>query len=361
MARSIGGPIGGWLAGGVGWRWCFVVQFPVAMIGLGLVLWKLPEPKHDRSKDIQASDSADSNLARVDFAGAITLVGTVLTGLLSLDLATKGSPILVTVPLIGAFVAFLLLFVLVEKYLAKEPILPLDLISKRDVLTSYSIVGFQSAGQFGLLYAIPIYFQVIGRESISSTGTRIVPVVIGNALGTILSGSLITRSKRYKYLTIFGNLVGFTGFLLILLRWHGTPNWFESLFVCLPGIGMGVIQSATFIHLAASLRHSEISIAGTAWFVAQNVGILVGASFSTTLINRVLQSRLQTLLATHENKYEIIKNATSNIEYVQTLPDAMWALVSKAYADALLCSNALSMALVAIALVVTISMREKPL
>lgn len=101
-----------------------------------------------------------------------------------------------------------------------------------------------------------------------------------------------------------GNATGIIGFTLILLRWHGHTNWFEALFVALPGFGMGVIQSSTFIHLAASLDHSEIAIAGTTWFLAQNVGVLVGASFSTTLINHVLRTSLETSLDLLDNKAE---------------------------------------------------------
>ncbi|KAL6415686.1 putative major facilitator superfamily transporter [Ilyonectria robusta] len=338
-ARSIGGPIGGWLSGSVGWRWCFLVQFPVALIGLGLVLWKLPEPRQFQSQQLEEDGKKISNLSRIDFTGAITLVGTILTGLISLDMATKGASVLITSSLGAVFITFLVLFVLTEKHYADEPILPLDLVSKRDVLTSYLIVGFQSAGQFGLLYTIPIYFQVVGRESISSTGTRIVPVVIGNAVGTVSSGKLITKFKKYKHLTIFGNLTGLVGFLLVLLSWRGNTNWFQALFVSLPGVGMGIIQSSTFIHLAASLDHSQIAIAGTTWFLAQNIGVLVGASLSTTVINDALQSSLQTSLSGLIKKDDIIEHVTSSVEYTQTLPEAIWNLVSKAYISALFYSN----------------------
>lgn len=148
-----------------------------------------------------------------------------------------------------------------------------------------------------LLYGIPIYFQVAERETVAQAGSRIVPVVIGNALGTILSGRLISKTKRYKFLTAFANSIAFVGFLLMLLRWHGSTNWAESLYVSLPGVGMGIIQSATFIHLAASVDHSEMAIAGTTWFLAQNIGSLIGASISTSLINSVIKMSLQKSLA----------------------------------------------------------------
>lgn len=131
----------------------FPFQFPVALIGLALVVWKLPEPQSQQTLDSWIEDQEASKLSRIDFAGAVTLVGTVLTGLLSVDVAMKGEMPLVAASLIIVFLISLVSFVLVEKYYAEEPILPLALISQRDVLTSYLIVGLQSAGQFGVSHS----------------------------------------------------------------------------------------------------------------------------------------------------------------------------------------------------------------
>lgn len=167
---------------------------------------------------------------------------------------------------------------------------------------------------FQLLYTIPIYFQVIGRESIASSSSRIVPVVVGNAFGTITSQRLITKTQRYKGLTAFGNIIGLVGFSLIFLRWRGSTRWFDALLVSLPGTGMGVIQSTTFVHLAASLERSEIAIAGASWFLAQNIGVLMGASISTATINYALRHGLERLLRGIEGRDEVCENLKSPIK-----------------------------------------------
>jgi hypothetical protein len=97
---------------------------------------------------------------------------------------------------------------------------------------------------------------------------RIVPVVVGNAVGTLAAGRLIHSTKRYKAITAFGNAAGIVGFTLMLLRWHGKMFWPEALYVTLPGSAMGVLQCATFMHLAASLDRSGTAIAATTWFLA---------------------------------------------------------------------------------------------
>lgn len=284
----------------------FFIQFPVAIIGLALVIWKLPEPKPRNVLESRHYSNKASTLQRIDFAGAFALVAVIVSGLLSVDVATKRGWSWLAAVLVSCFGGSVFAFIAIEKYYAREPIFPLKLLTNKDVLTSYAVIFFQESVQ-QLLYAIPIYFQVAGRESISTSGTRIVPVVIGNAFGTILSGHLITRYKRYKVMTAMGNVVGFVGFLIIFLRWRGSTEWYESVFVALPGMGMGIMQSTTFVHLAASLEQSDIAIAGSSWFLAQNVGILIGSSLSTATINRRTSSLLDSYLDGIEDKAEVSK------------------------------------------------------
>jgi sugar phosphate permease len=116
---------------------------------------------------------------------------------------------------------------------------------------------------------------------------------------------VISRTKRYKLITVCALLVALAGWVLIFLRWNGHINLLESLYVVLPGFGMGTIQSSTFVHLAASLDRSDMAIAGTAWFLAQSFGYLFGASFSTALINSVLRKQLNLNLAGWEGSDKV--------------------------------------------------------
>lgn len=364
VARSMGGPIGGWLAGTVGWRWPFIVQFPIAILGLILVLLKLPEPSAKVDAPPVAEEEKPSGFARVDLMGAGSLVATIIVGMLALDLATKDYPPYIPMIMGIFFILFFCLFIVVEKSYAEEPILPLSLIGRRDVLSAYLVIALQAAAQFGLLYSIPIYFQVAMSESVSRASTRIVPVVVGNALGTVLAGRLISKSKRYKRLMAFANCIGFVGFTLLLLRWHGSTGSIEALYVLLPGVGMGIVQATSFMHLAASVDHDEIAIAGSAWFLAQNVGVLVGASLSTALINSMLRQSLERDLegeadaakvCSHgyvlislpglqtTDTRQIMKHITSNVDYIRALPDRLRHSVIWSYVTSLSSSNGSSL------------------
>lgn len=93
-----------------------------------------------------------TKLSRVDFLGAAILASLILSLLLPMELG--GNEVNWAHPLIfclfGAAALFLMLFVLVENYWAKEPILDLVLFTQRDATLSYLIMAFQSAAQFGV-------------------------------------------------------------------------------------------------------------------------------------------------------------------------------------------------------------------
>ena len=55
VGRSLGGPVGGWLIDTVGWRWSFGGQVPLTMIGLLLLLWRVPahtDKRHEAEQEL---------------------------------------------------------------------------------------------------------------------------------------------------------------------------------------------------------------------------------------------------------------------------------------------------------------------
>lgn len=301
LGRSIGGPLGGWLTDSIGWRWSFNGQVPPTLLGLILILWKIPS---HTSKEEQGTDQPLQKIRRVDFLGASLLAATISAFLLTLDFVSNGSSwVSISIPAVS-FLLLIVAFYLVERGWAKEPILPLDLITKRDVFTPYLITGFQMAAQFGIMYSVPIYFQIATGASVTVAGAHLVPAVVGNATAGLLSGHIITKTGRYKNLTIMGSAVASIGYLLLVVRWKGQTGWIEGLYIFLGGFGAGTLQSTTFVHLAASLDHSEIAIAGTAHYLAGTVFMLTGVQLSQTVVHARLRVLLNASLDgfKHKNK-----------------------------------------------------------
>ena len=93
--------------------------------------------------------------------------------------------------------ALLGLFLFVERR-AREPIVPLALLRNRVFAVAGPlslIVGF---ALFGAVTFLPLYFQTVNAASPTGAGLRLVPLMIGVLVMSILSGQLISRRGRYK-------------------------------------------------------------------------------------------------------------------------------------------------------------------
>lgn len=366
IGRSLGGPLGGWLADMVGWRWSFLGQVPVfvvAMILCWLIFSKLEAQKSGHFK----TDTPQSNLARFDFLGASTLgLGTLA---LMLPLEIGGQKVPWSHPsvfiLLAVGVILLGVFFMAETRWAREPIFPLRLLKSRDALLGYFIVGCILAAQGGMVFTVPLYFQVTQGSSSTIAGAHLFPAVAGNAIGGIFSGYLIRRTGRYKALAIFASLTSATSYLLMIIRWDGNTNWIESMYIFPGGLGCGIIQSAVFIAIQASIDPENKAAGISGFFLATQIGTVIGmAAVSALMIGGLRQTLAARLIAqgvaTNEMS-EILKQAVASVDFIhETKPSVALAIVAS-YVDGLEWSHAFSFGSSVLAFLAALLLRERKL
>lgn len=156
LGRSCGGPIGGVLVDSIGWRWCFLGQAPIAALAVLLIVWRLPAIDTDGD---DSNRSFKHRLLRLDLAGFVTLPVALVAAFLALDWAGKLYPWYYYTPLGVAAVLLFVLFYFIEKHYASEPIVPMGLISRRDVWVPFLVIGLQTSAQF--IVRPNICFQLI--------------------------------------------------------------------------------------------------------------------------------------------------------------------------------------------------------
>ncbi|KAK7954722.1 MFS general substrate transporter [Apiospora saccharicola] len=378
--RSLGGPVGGWLADTVGWRWSFLGQVPLFLIAIGLCLAWLPgndpavantakaaPPKlsnesedanntygqvddHDADVgEIKSHSNSSSSLARLDIAGASFLALAILTLLLPLDIG--GTQVPWTHPLIfalvGATVVLSGLFMATEAWWAVEPIVPVELLKHRDVLLIYFITASQGAAQLGLMFAVPLYFQVTQRVSNAVAGSYLVPAVAGNALGAILAGIVIKRTGRYKPLLVFATLASSASYLLLLLRWHGDTNVWESLYIFPAGLGTGIVQTATFVAVQAAIDPAHKAAAMSGNFLVVTIGGMAGMVAVNAVTVETMTKTLDGLLSAMDigaiARHQIIEKAASNIDYIDEVGANISSAVVGSYVEGLSASHLVSL------------------
>ena len=302
--RAVGGPLGGVLCDTIGWRWCFYGQVPPTIIGLLLILWKLPNKTIKTAKP-DDDPTFKQKLERIDIAGAFVLMVSIISFLLSLEFINQDLPMIYAVAPAVIFLLSIILFCLIETRWANEPILPVELFTNGDTLSAYLLAGFQMSAQFSIFYSVPIYFQIVYGSNVAQAGLRLVPAVVGNATAGLIAGYTISRTGKYKLFTMIGNIIGWVGYLMICVRWRGHMYPIEMAYLFLGGFASGTNGSTTFIHLAASLDQSEIAIAGTTLYLINSLFLLIGLQFSTALLHARLRVRLDAGLEGFKHKEEV--------------------------------------------------------
>ncbi|CAM1503186.1 Fc.00g079620.m01.CDS01 [Cosmosporella sp. VM-42] len=358
LGRSSGGVIGGLLTQTIGWRWAFLCQAPLTMIAIVLVTWKLPTVKQaSKQGSIRAS------LKRVDFAGATSMSCMIFCLLLVLDMGGDkvpwDSPTIISLTVLGTL--FGVLFWAAEKYWAAEPVFPLHLLLSRDVVLCYSVMMLSTAAMAGMVMFVPLYFQVTKNASPATAGASLIPSVLGNTVGALLTSSYIKRTGQYKLPAILSGLCSSVTYTTLLVWWHGsTPTW-QMAFVFPCGLGIGLAHAALFVALASTVKETDLAIAGSGYYLCGNVGAVAGLSATTTLFRAALKINLGISLGGIEHGSEIADKAMENLEYVKSLSGLMRELVIKAYVSSFQVTYLLLIVFAAMSVLGALMMREKRL
>lgn len=274
---GMGAIIGGSVNDAVGWRWAFIGIAPVSLISCIGVAVFLPEHREHRQ-------SLREMLSRVDFAGSITLVTSLV--LLLIGLNHEGGKVvtvqfMITIPL---GVLFLAIFLCIEWRWAKEPIIPLSLFRRRTVIAACLTAWFLSATLYTLLYYVPLYMERLGHSP-SEIGLRTLPYPVGSGASSFLVGLVIRLTGSWgalRYILPLGMVVASGGFTLIRLD---TPWALPEIYLFCQGAGIAGSLTMLIIALLHAVPHHAHATATSALYAARSVGATVGLSAAGAIFN----------------------------------------------------------------------------
>ncbi|KAJ5220382.1 MFS multidrug transporter [Penicillium chermesinum] len=175
---SLGAIIAGALTPTLGWRFIFWIQAPLALISGPCVYLAFPRASTGNGK--KEPEDLWTNLARIDYAGAITF-----TSALTLLLTSLASPEVLIWPIPLSIVLFGLFFV-IEGLWAREPIIPLHVFFTRSVLFSALAGTGLMMSRWSVIFYSPIYTMVVREWSPASAGLILIPTNAGFGLGGLL-------------------------------------------------------------------------------------------------------------------------------------------------------------------------------
>jgi MFS family permease len=354
LGSGLGGVFGGWIHDTLGWRWAFLIQVPFVAVSTILVAFTVQIPaKESHQKD---------KLKRVDFLGAITLVIALVLLLLGLNTGGNQVPwthplILTTLPLSAVVLG---LFIYIEANYTSEPIIPVRLLLNRTVLAACLTNWFTTMTVFGLLFYVPIFFQVQGLSA-TAAGLRLVPQAIGCSIGSLGAGFLMRSSGRYKiynYITMF--LLVASSALVCTLTFK-TPTALPLIYFLLSGTAYGGMLTITLVALISAVDHEHHAVITSASYAFRSTGSSIGITIASAVFQNVLKNGLWSRFGDRDHAREVISRLRDSLGEIRKAPADWIPGVLDAYSDSLRATFITLLGVATLGALVSIAMREHKL
>ena len=346
---TVGGPLLGGLivdTPWLGWRWCFFVGVPVAVVALVLLqaTLHLPTIKRDNVK--------------IDYLGASLIAAGVSLLLIWVSFvdssfAWLSSP---TYAMVGGSVLLLALAVRAESR-AAEPVVPLPIVRERT--TALAIVASLAVGMamFGGAVFLGQYFQIGRGYSPTQAGLLTIPLMAGVLIASVVTGRLISRTGRIKPYVVVGTVVLVAGFVLLSFLRHDTPLWFVGLGMFAVGLGVGMSMQNLVLAVQNTVPLRDIGAASASVAFFRSLGGAIGVSvLGAVLAHQVAGSITRQLAAAGAPA----SGGSGDLD-VAALPAAMQQIVRTAYGDATGHIFLISAAIAVVGVVAAALLRPKPL
>jgi len=280
VAFVVGPLVGGFLTEQIHWNWIFYVNIPIGLVALFVISRLLPTMKTER-----ATRNFDI-LGGAIFTVAISFL---LVGLTNKQFGDW------TDPTVGGFILAGLVgtvFFILAEARAKEPIIPLDLFRNRTYTSSMISTFFASFAFFGAIIFLPRWFQFVHGFTPTNSGLAALPLMVGLIFSSIVSGLIVARTGRYKWLLVGAIIVMAVATALMTQLTATTDLAIVWFWMFLAGLGVGPTFSVFTIVVQNAVPFRQLGVATSNLTFFRQIGgsvalAIVGTIFGSTFLEQI--------------------------------------------------------------------------
>jgi hypothetical protein len=243
---------------------------------------------------------------------------------------------------------------------AAEPLLPPTLLANPVVAVTSAVGLLVGMVLLGALAFLPLFLQVAKNLSATSSGLLVLPLMLGVLGGSVATGRLVVATGRYKPFPVLGCAVMTGAFWLLSRVGTATPQTTVTGEMVLLGVGIGLTMQVLVVagQNAADHRHVGV-VTSLAQFFRELGGSVGVAFFGAVFAGRVgaeLARRLPGAAA-----HALGGSLRGAPAQLRTLPPGVHHAVATAVATAVDSVFAWALPFAALALLLTLLLREVPL
>ncbi len=276
ISFPIGPILGGWMLTEFWWGWVFLINVPVALLGLTALIALVPETRAAKRPGIDILGIAASA------AGLVTLT----YGLIEAGQNGWGDIGALTLMIVG--VAVLVGFLLWEGRLSRlaggQPLLDMKLFTSASFTWGVILAALPVLAMISILFTLPQYFQgVVGTNAMGS-GLRLLPMIAGLMLGAIPAAQVV-RVVGAKVVVEAGFFLLAVGLLVGAMTSLSSTGLFTAAWMFVAGMGVGMSMATATSAALVELSRERSGVGGAVLQAVNKIGGPMGAAILGSVLS----------------------------------------------------------------------------
>lgn len=177
-----------------------------------------------------------------------------------------------------------------ERAATGDPLIPISLFKNLLINICLITVFVSGIGLFGGSLLMAVLFQQILKVSAASSGMALTPIMLVVAGSSILSGFILAKTGRYKWLSICGLVLMCLGSALLATIKYDSQIFLAIVYAGISGIGLGLLLPIHAIVVQNVVAESILGIATSMTQFSRSLGGTIGTGIMSELLLILLRS-----------------------------------------------------------------------